>query len=153
MPGYVANVLASREDNVGAAVLVNAGTFAPMDIALKLLQKLREHFPPERPAWRPAGAAPAELEGVLGRWWSEGAEFILRWHDGRLEARSAEAPEWQPWARFERLGDDRYRTVFGRERGELLRVVRDEDGKPTKLYWATYPMTREPEGFGADTRP
>jgi len=152
MPGYVASVLASREDKLGAAVLVNAGTFAPMDVALKLLQELREHFPPERPAWRPTEGAPVELEGILGRWWSEGAEFILRWHDGRLEARYAQAPEWQPWARFEPLGDDRFRTVFGRERGELLRVVRAEDGTATKLYWATYPMTREPERFGADRR-
>jgi hypothetical protein len=34
--------------------------------------------------------------------------------------------------------------VFGRERGELLRIVRDDAGTPTKLYWATYPMLRAP---------
>jgi CubicO group peptidase (beta-lactamase class C family) len=147
-PGYLANVLVSREDKVGAAVLTNTGaSLAPADVSVALIDELRERFPPERDSWRPSEGAPADLAGVLGRWWSEGAEFILRWRDG-LEARWAEAPEWTPWARFEPLGDDRFRTVFGRERGELLRVVRDGDGTPTKLYWATYPMTRSPEVFG-----
>jgi len=152
MPGYVANVLASREDKLGVAVLVNGGNFAPVDVSFQLLRKLREHLPLERPAWRPSTAPPEEIAGVLGRWWTEGLEFVLRWHDRRLEARSVDAAEWQPWARFEPLGDDRFRTVFGRERGELLRIVRAEDGTPTKLYWATYPMTRDPDGFGAGTR-
>jgi hypothetical protein len=38
----------------------------------------------------------------------------------------------------------------GRERGELLRVIRDEAGVPVKLYWATYPFTRTPQVFGAE---
>ena len=48
---------------------------------------------------------------------------------------------------FEQDGVDRYRTVSGSERGELLSIVRDEDGGVTKLYWATYPFTRTPETF------
>ena len=39
-------------------------------------------------------------------------------------------------------------TLQGRERGELLRVVRDADGTPVRLYWATYPFTRRPQVFG-----
>jgi CubicO group peptidase (beta-lactamase class C family) len=148
-PGYLANVLASREEKIGAAVLTNSGAnMAPASVSVELIDELRERFPPEPEAWRPGEAAPPELEGVLGRWWSEGAEFVLRWHDGHLEARWTEAPEWTPWARFEPLGDDRYRTVFGREHGEILRIVRDDAGIPTKLYWATYPMTRAPQVFG-----
>ena len=88
-----------------------------------------------------------ELAGVLGRWWSEGEEFVFRFHDGKLEARWTQAPDWVDWSIFEPLGDDRFRTVQGRERGELLRIVRDGDGTPTRLYWATYPMTRSPETF------
>jgi hypothetical protein len=48
---------------------------------------------------------------------------------------------------FERIGDDRYRTVSGRERGELLELVRDNGGRVVKLYWASYPFTREPNAF------
>ncbi len=145
MPGYLANVLASRDDKLGAAVLTNGGSSVdPAGLSVELIEKTRERFPPETEAWRPGEGAPEELSGVLGRWWSEGAEFVVRWRDGHVEARWAEAPDWAPWARFEPLGDDRFRTVFGRERGELLRIVRDGDGVPTKLYWATYPMTRAP---------
>jgi hypothetical protein len=32
--------------------------------------------------------------------------------------------------------------VSGRERGEPLEIVRDGEGRPVKLLWATYPMTR-----------
>ena len=80
---------------------------------------------------------------------SDGPEFIFRFHDGKLEARWAEAPEWADWSIFEPLGDDRYRTLQGRERGELLRIVRDEEGVPVRMYWATYPFTRAPETFGS----
>jgi len=30
----------------------------------------------------------------------------------------------------------------------MLRLVRDADGRVTRLYWATYPFTRTPEVFG-----
>jgi hypothetical protein len=54
---------------------------------------------------------------------------------------------------FERLDRDLYRTVEGRERGELLKLLRDESGAVVKLYWATYPFTRAPETFGSQTPP
>ncbi len=48
---------------------------------------------------------------------------------------------------FEPEGEDRFRSVEGRERGELLRVVRDAQGDVEKLYFATYPLRREPSTF------
>jgi hypothetical protein len=41
----------------------------------------------------------------------------------------------------------RFRGVSGPEEGELLEVVRSDDGTVEKLYWATYPMTRTPQPF------
>jgi CubicO group peptidase (beta-lactamase class C family) len=148
MPGYLANVLVSRQEKLGAAVLVNGENVSPAELSLELIEKTRERFPPEASAWRPGEPPPPELASVLGRWWSEGSEYVFRWHDGQLEARWAEAPVWQPWARFEPLDGDRFRTVFGRERGELLRLVRDAGGTVTRMYWATYPFSREPEVTG-----
>ena len=148
MPGYLANVLIDRSDKLGAAVLVNGESVGPAE----LVEKTRERYPPEADGWRPGAPPPLELASALGRWWSEGAEFIFRWHEGRLETRWAEAPAWMPWTRFERLDGDRFRTVFGRERGELLRLVRDANGNVTRMYWATYPLSRTPEVTGGGLR-
>jgi hypothetical protein len=152
MPGYLANVLIDRNDKLGAAVLVNGESVSPAELALELVEKTRERYPPEADGWRPGEPPPPELASALGRWWSEGAEFIFRWHEGRLETRWAEAPTWMPWTRFERLDGDRFRTVFGRERGELLRLVRDANGNVTRMYWATYPLSRTPEVTGGGLR-
>jgi CubicO group peptidase (beta-lactamase class C family) len=152
MPGYLANVLIDRSDKLGAAVLVNGESVSPAELALELVEKTRERYPPEADGWRPGAPPPPELATALGRWWSEGAEFIFRWHEGRLETRWAEAPAWMPWTRFERLDGDRFRTVFGRERGELLRLVRDANGNVTRMYWATYPLSRTPEVTGGGLR-
>jgi hypothetical protein len=148
MPGYLANFLVDRDDALGAAVLVSGENVSPAELSLELIEKTRERFPPEIQTWRVGEPPPAELTSALGRWWSEGAEYVFRWHDGRLEARWSEAPAWQPWARFERLDGDVFRTAFGRERGELLRLVRESDGTVTRMYWATYPLSRAPEVTG-----
>jgi len=148
MPGYLANVLVDREDGLGAAVLLNGANASPAELSLELVQKTRERYPPEPKAWRPSAPPPEELASALGRWWSEGAEFVFRWHEGRLEARWAEAPAWQPWTRFEPIDGNVFRTVFGRERGELLRLVRNSAGTVTRMYWATYPLSRAPEVTG-----
>ena len=45
---------------------------------------------------------------------------------------------------------DEFRSVSGREHGELLRVVRRRRrARSGELYWATYPFTRDPQTFGA----
>ena len=48
------------------------------------------------------------------------------------------------------MADNTWRIVEGRELGELLRVVREDDGVPLKLYVATYPLTRAPASFDVD---
>lgn len=148
MPGFLSNVSVSRKEKIGAVVLASSSAnIDPQSIASKLALTAIEQFPLAPEPWRPGEAAPPDLAGVLGRWWTEGEEFVFRFHDGRLEARWTQAPDWAAWSRFEPLGDDRFRTTQGRERGELLRIVRDADGTPTRMYWATYPMTRSPETF------
>ena len=91
---------------------------------------------------------PDDLVDLLGVWYTEGAQFVFSVRQGRLEARAQALPEHKPSSVFERVGDDLYRTVQGREVGELLRVTRDADGRVTKMNWATYLVTREPLAFG-----
>ena len=85
---------------------------------------------------------------MLGVWYSEGSPFVFTVRRGRLEARAQGLPEHKPSSVFERVTDDVYRTVSGREAGELLRVTRDEGGRVAKMNWATYRVTREPLAFG-----
>ena len=73
--------------------------------------------------------------------------MVLSWRQGRLEAKLIGGVPGRDTSYFEPDGDDRFRSVEGRERGELLRVVRDEVGEIEKLYFATYPVLREPSAF------
>jgi len=151
MPGHLAALACRASERLGAAVLTNTGMAVDtMRLAIDLAECALEHEPAVPELWRPADPPPREVEDVLGRWWMEGHPLDLRWRDGRLEARSPEAAEWQPPSVFAPDGDGRFRTIAGRERGELLRVVRDEQGVAVKLYWATYPLTRTPASFARD---
>ena len=148
-PGFLSILAYARRDRVGAIMLTNTSDWPKLGTTgLELAEAALEELAPEPERWTPEVEPPPEIAPMLGRWWSEGSETIFSWRRGKLEARlAAWAPEREPSV-FEREGDDRFRVVSGRERGETLRVVRDESGEVTRLYWATYPFTRTPEVFG-----
>ena len=96
-------------------------------------------------------AARPSWPGCAGVWFSEGTPFVFSVVGGPPRGPAPRTCRRQrPSSVFERIGDDVYRTVQGRERGELLRVTRDDAGVPVKLNWATYLCTREPLAFGED---
>ena len=147
-PGFLSMLVYSRREKLGAVVLTNSGGWTKlMETGLKLVEAALEELAPELEPWSPEEPPPEEIEPLLGRWWSEGHEFVFSWRRGKVEARTATAPPEREPSVFEPEGEDRFRTASGMERGELLRVVRDEAGAVTKLYWATYPFTRTPETF------
>jgi CubicO group peptidase (beta-lactamase class C family) len=140
MPGFLAGLYLTREAKTGAAVLTNAGSRAPtIDIALELAGATLELWPPDIEPWRPEQPPPAEIAPLLGRWWSEGSEFVFSWRDGHLTAQLPGAPSRIKPSVFEPI-DGGYRVVSGRERGERLRVDGD------RLIWAGYIFTRAQEG-------
>ncbi len=150
MPGHLASLVCSRDEDVQVCVLTNSSTGAGqvMELALKLAETAIEQNPRAPELWRGHEQPPPEIEELLGAWWSEGEEVVLLWRDGHLEARVPGAPPRVKPSLFEPEGPDLYRVVTGRERGERLEVVRDDSGAVVKLYWATYPLTRQPELFG-----
>jgi hypothetical protein len=129
---------------------VLSNSYAPSDEeAHRLVVAALDALPSVDEAWRPeTEPVPDRIAGVLGRWWSEGEETVFSWRRGRLEARRASDPLGEEPSVFAEEAPDRFRVASGRERGEVLRVVRGDGGNVVKLYWATYPFLREPFTFG-----
>ena len=147
--GYLAHVSALPSKRTGAAVLTNEGAAVTIsELGLRLSRAVADAFPTAIEEWRPGEAPPPELEGVLGQWWTEGHPVVFSYRNGKLESLFPEARLDLGRSVYEPEGDDVYRVAQGYERGELLRIVRDDGGVPVKLYLATYPVTREPETFG-----
>ena len=70
----------------GAAALTNSGTRGDMDLfAIALAAKARELWPQPIEPWRPEQEPPADVRAILGRWWSEGSEFVFWWEGGTLK--------------------------------------------------------------------
>ena len=147
--GYLAHVSCLPAKRTGAAVLTNEGAGVTIsELGVKLSRAVAEAYPPALEEWRPGEAPPPDLEGVLGPWWMEGHPVVFSFRDGKLESMFPGARLDLGRSVYEQEGEDLYRVRRGYERGELLRIVRDETGAPTKLYLATYPVTREPQTFG-----
>jgi hypothetical protein len=146
--GFRAGFLFAPKERIAAAALANSGTSMEIGPALELLRTALDRVPPAPEPWRPTDQPPPEIAALLGPWWSEGEQVTFRFFGGRLEGRHAFLPDWRPPMVLTPDGTDSFRVVSGPERGERMRVVRDEAGTPVKLYLATYPFTREPRAFG-----
>jgi CubicO group peptidase (beta-lactamase class C family) len=153
MPGFTSGLAVRRAERTAGIVLANVTTGVDaLELAAELVTTVLDEWPPDAEPWRPGPAVPAELAPLVGRWWSEGSAFTFRVQAGRLEARLDSAPTDKAPAVFAPVGVDRFRTESGREEGELLQVERDGAGTVTRLNWAGYPFTREPQTFGQNQR-
>ena len=149
MPGFLAGLAVRRPEKVGAVVLVNTSATAdPGGLAVDLVLRVLADDPDAAEPWRPGPDVPPHVEELLGQWWTEGTPYVFSAREGRLEVRALTASPKRPPAVLAEEGPDRFRVVSGREQGELLRVVRAPDGSVERLYWATYPVTRDPRPFG-----
>ena len=139
MAGHLAGVYIDRKTQVGAAALTNSGTRGAMDLfAVQLAAQAKEIWPEPIEPWQPEEEPPADVRALLGRWWSEGTEFVFWWEDGALHAKVVGSPPGRGETTFERDRDG-WRASAGRERGERLRVDGD------RMIWAGYPFTRTQE--------
>jgi CubicO group peptidase (beta-lactamase class C family) len=144
--GFLSNVAVHRPTRTGAAVVTNSTSgVAITALGIELADAVAESWPADPRVWRPGDELPAELEGVLGAWWSEGVEFLFRYREGRLEGVLRDAAAAEELTHFAREGEDVYRAVDGLERGELLRIVRDASGAVSRLEVAGYPFERRPQ--------
>jgi CubicO group peptidase (beta-lactamase class C family) len=156
MPGFIASAYgryggSDTPNAFGVAALASSGTaVATGELVHRLLAVDAAEFPAEIAPWTPGDAAPAELRSVLGRWWSEGFEYVFTWRDGALRARRTIDAVHRPPSVFERTPGtaDELVTRAGGEAGERLRLERDPaTGRVTTMWWATYRFTRSQETF------
>jgi CubicO group peptidase (beta-lactamase class C family) len=156
MPGFLAGVYGryggqATPRGCGAAVLGSSGTAtATIDLVHTVLTMAVTEDPADIEPWLPGEAAPAAYQSILGRWWSEGFEYVFSWRAGALQAKRADDPPSKPPAVFELIeGEtDQMRTVSGREVGERLRLTRDPaTGAVVAMHWATYRVSRAQETF------
>ncbi|WP_121031857.1 serine hydrolase domain-containing protein [Terracoccus luteus] len=146
MPGFLTGLRVRRPEKVGAVVFANSTADATcLGLATDLVEAVVDAEPVLAPAWVPERPAP-QLQHLLGLWWSEGSPITFFVRDGRLWSRLVDDDPLSE-TRYEPEGTDRYRAVEGRERGEVLEVVRAGDGTVAKLYFATYAVTRHPLAF------
>jgi CubicO group peptidase (beta-lactamase class C family) len=109
MPGFIASAYgrfggADAPPALGVAALSSSGTaVATGELVHTLLATDATEFPAEIAPWRPGEAAPDDLRPVLGRWWSEGFEWIFTWRDGALRARRVVDAVHKPPSTFERI--------------------------------------------------
>lgn len=152
MPGFLTGLQVHRKEKTGAVVSANASSRADaLALSADLVVAVLDELPELAELWVPEQRH-TDLEELLGSWWSEGDEM-------RVEVRQGELWMVVPGGgvlgetRFVRESDVAFRAVEGRERGELLEVVRDEEGEVAKLYFATYAVTRRPLAFADLRRP
>lgn len=146
MPGFLTGLRVRRKDAVGAVVFANctAGP-EPLALATDLVEAVVDAEPTMPAPWVPEQPDPT-LAPLLGTWWSEGSPITFVVRGGQLWSFLTEGDPLSE-TRYAAEGPDRFRAVEGRERGEVLRVVRTPEGGVDKLYFATYAVTRVPMAF------
>ena len=146
MPGFLTGLRVRRTEGVGAVVFANATSGAlTLTLATDLVEAVVDAEPSLQDPWVPETDQPALAE-LLGLWWSEGSPLTFFVRGGQLWSRLGDDDPLSE-TRYAAEGTDRYRAVAGRERGEVLEVVRAADGSVEKLYFATYAVTRAPLAF------
>ena len=144
MPGFIARLYFSPQEKVVVTALTNESEAALGELGLALVAATVDEWPVAPEPWQVGEPPPDDVVPLLGAWFMEATRLVIRWREGKLEARFDGMLDWEPSSVFEREAEDRWRTVSGSEQGEALRIERAEDGSVARLVWAGYPVTREP---------
>ncbi|MEU5165066.1 MULTISPECIES: serine hydrolase domain-containing protein [Streptomyces] len=149
LPGFLATLLFSIEDDVAAVVLSNA-TSGPLTgaVAADLLHIIAEAEPRIPEAWRPLPEVDPELLALTGPWyWGTQVHGLKLLADRGLELQPLKGAGRA--ACFRACPDGTWTGLNGYYAGETLRVVRAEDGSVDHLDLGSFVFTREPYDRGA----
>ncbi|MEU6016223.1 serine hydrolase domain-containing protein [Streptomyces sp. NPDC047515] len=144
LPGFLAALWFSVEDDVTAVVLTNT-TSGPLigDVAADLVKIVAEAEPRIPEPWRPLPEVDAELLALTGPWyWGTRANILRLTSDDGLELQPLRGSG--RGARFTAQPDGTWTGLDGYYAGETLRVVRTGDGSVSHLDLGSFVFTREP---------
>ncbi|MER5551472.1 serine hydrolase domain-containing protein [Streptomyces sp. NPDC002793] len=144
LPGFLATLWFSVEDDVAAVVLANA-TSGPSTgvVAAELLLIVADAEPRIPEPWRPLPDVDEALLALTGPWyWGTQVHALKLLADGGLELQPLR--DVGRAARFRACPDGTWTGLNGYYAGETLRVVRTEDGRVDHLDLGSFVFTREP---------
>ncbi|WP_416478227.1 serine hydrolase domain-containing protein [Streptomyces sp. LKA04] len=149
LPGFLANLTLSVDDDVAAVVLTNC-TSGPLlgGVGADLVRIVAEAEPRIPEPWRPLPEADAAVLELAGQWYWGTHAFALRLtSDGgvSLEPLSGQGRR----SRFRANTDGSWTGLEGYYAGELLRAVRRPDGSVSHLDLGSFVFTRQPYDAGA----
>ncbi|MFF3055111.1 serine hydrolase domain-containing protein [Streptomyces sp. NPDC057909] len=144
LPGFLAALWLSTEDDVAAVVLTNttSGLFVG-EVAADLVGIVAEAEPRIPEPWRPLTEVDAELLALTGPWyWGTRPNILQLTADGGLTLQPLRGSG--RGARFVAQPDGSWIGLDGYYAGETLRVVRAGDGSVSHLDLGSFVFTREP---------
>ncbi|MGJ3560211.1 serine hydrolase domain-containing protein [Streptomyces sp. INA 01156] len=144
LPGFLACLVMSVEDDVAAVVLANC-TSGPLlfPVAADLVRIVAEAEPRIPAPWRPLREADSAVLELVGQWYWGTLGFALRLSaDGlvSLEPLSGKGRG----SSFRSNGDGTWTGLEGYYAGELLRPVRRSDGSVSHLDLGSFVFNRRP---------
>ncbi|MFG2121720.1 serine hydrolase domain-containing protein [Streptomyces sp. NPDC048710] len=150
LPGFLANLTISVEDDVAAVVLANC-TSGPLlgAVGADLVRIVADAEPRIPEPWRPLREVDPDVLELAGQWYWGTHAFALRvMADGLLALGPLSGGGRR--ARFRANGDGTWTGLEGYYAGELLRPVRRPDGSLVHLDLGSFVFTRQPYEEGAE---
>ncbi|WP_055714671.1 serine hydrolase domain-containing protein [Streptomyces torulosus] len=149
VPGFLAQLTISVEDDVAAVVLANC-TSGPVvsEVAADLVRIVAEAEPRIPEPWRPLPEVDQSVLELVGPWYWGTYSFVLRLVAGggvSLEPLSGTGRS----ARFRRDDDGDWTGLNGYFAGERLQAVRGPDKRVSHLDIGSFVFTRQPYEQGA----
>ncbi len=143
MPGFLAGLFVDPVRRTGAVIFANGTTGMRCDrLSVELLEALEASEGTLPRPWAPVRDLPAAVEEVLGVWHWGNSAFEFSW-DGTEVAVSKVGPGGR--AHLLRPQDDgTFLGTAGYHHGEVLHVVRNDDGSINHLLCETFVYTRVP---------
>jgi CubicO group peptidase (beta-lactamase class C family) len=144
LPGFLANLTVSVEDDVAAVVLTNCTSGPPLSlVGADLIRIVAEAEPRIPEPWRPMSDVDASVLELTGPWYWGTHAFALRLTaDGAVSLAPLSGGGRR--SRFRVNSDGTWTGLEGYYAGETLRAVRRPDGSVSHLDLGSFVFTRRP---------